>query len=83
MAEESSRGAEDIIYELIEQSLSARTVGAQKEILQHKKPQPKQGARTANREFPDDWYAKKQWLCGSTSLQRLLCSPCLLFAPGK
>ena len=48
MAEESNRGAEDIICELIEKSLSARTVGAQKEILQHKKPQPKLGARTAN-----------------------------------
>ena len=40
MAEESSRGAEDIICELIEKSLSAGTVGEQKEILQHKKPQP-------------------------------------------
>ena len=37
MAEESNRGAEDIICELIEKSFSARTVGEQKEILQHKK----------------------------------------------
>ena len=75
MAEESSRGAEDIICELIEKSLSA-TVGEQKEILQHKKPQSKLGARTANRQFQDDWYAKKEWLCGSTNLQRLpfVCS---------
>ena len=83
MAEESSRGAEDIICELIEKSLSARTVGEQNEILQHKKPQRKLGARTANRQFQDDWYAKKEWLCGSTNLQRLFCWPCLLFAPGK
>ena len=51
MAEESSRGAEDIISELIEKSFSARTVGEQKEFLQHKKPQPKLGARTANARF--------------------------------
>ena len=70
MAAESSRGAEDITCELIEKSLSARTVGEQKKILQHKKPQPKLGARTANRQFQDDWYAKKEWLCGSTNLQK-------------
>ena len=80
MAEESSRGAEVIICELAEKSFSERTVGEQKEILQHKKPQPKLGARTANRQFQDDWYARKEWLCGTTNLQRL---PCLLFAPGK
>ena len=77
MAEESSRGAENIICELIEKSLSARTAGEQKEIFKHKKPQPKLGARTANRQFQDDWYAKKEWLCGSTNLQRLFCWPCL------
>ena len=75
MAEESSRGAEDIIFELIEKSFSARTVGEQKEILQHKKPQPKLGARTANPQFQDDWYAKKEWLCGSRNLQRFFCWP--------
>ena len=58
MAAETSRGAEDIICELIEKSFSARTVGEQKEILQHKKPQPKLGPRTANRQFQDDWHAK-------------------------
>ena len=83
MAEESSRGAEDIICELIEKPFSVRTVGEQKEILQHKKPQPKLGPRTADHQFQGDWYAKKEWLCGSTNLQRLFCWPCLLFAPGK
>ena len=83
MAEESSRKAEDIICELIEKSVSARTVGEQSEILQHKKPQPKLGARTAKRQFQDDWYTKKEWLCGSPNLQRLFCWPCLLFAPRK
>ena len=83
MAVESSRGAEDFICELIEKPFSARTVGEQKEILQHKKPQPKLGPRTANRQFRDECYAKKEWLCGSTNLQRMFCWPCLLFAPGK
>ena len=54
MAEEGSQGAEDIICELIEKSFSAIPVGEQKEILHHKKPQPKLGARTANRQFQDD-----------------------------
>ena len=67
----------------MEKSFSVRTVGEQKEILQHKKPKPKLGARTANRQFQDEWYAKKEWLCGTPNLQRLFCWPCLLFAPGK
>ena len=83
MAVETSRGAEDIICELKEKSFSARTVDEQKEILQHKKSQPKLGPRTANRQFQDGWYAKKEWLCGSANLQRLICWPCLLFPPGK
>ena len=62
MAVETSRGAEDIMCELIEKSFSARTVGEQKEILQHKKPQPKLGARTANRQFQENWYAMALWL---------------------
>ena len=57
MAVETSRGAENIICELIENSFSARTVGEQ-EILQHKRLQPKLGPRTANRQFQDGWYAK-------------------------
>ena len=73
MTKEGSQGAEGIICELIEKSFSARTVGEQKENLQHKKTQPKLGARTANHQFQDDWYAKKEWLCGSTTLQRLFC----------
>ena len=71
------------VEELKEKSFSARTVGEQKEILQHKKPQPKLGPRIANRQFQDGWYAKKEWLCGSTNLQRLFYWPCLSFAPGK
>ena len=62
MAVETSRGAEDIICELIEKSFSARTVGEQKEILQHKKPQPQLGPRNANRQFQDAWYAMALWL---------------------
>ena len=83
MAVETSRGAEDIICELVEKSFSGRTVGEQKEILQHKKLQPKLGPRAATRQFQDACYAKKEWLCGSTNVQRLFCWPCLLFAPGK
>ena len=60
MAGESSRGAEDISCELIEKPLNARIVGEQKELLQHKKLQPKLGARTANPHFQDDWYVKKE-----------------------
>ena len=55
MAEERSRVDEDIICERIEKSFSGRTVGEQKEIFQHKKPQPKLGPKTANRQFQDDW----------------------------
>ena len=30
--------------------------------------------------FQRSWYAKKEWLCGSSVKNRLFCFPCLLFA---
>ena len=74
---------EDIISQLLEKSFAARTVGEQKDILQHKKPLPRLRVRTGRWIFQEEWYAKKEWLCGSSNLQRLFCWPCLLFCPGK
>ena len=35
------------------------------------------------RAFNNDWYIKKKWLTGSSSLNKLFCFPCLLFAYGQ
>ena len=34
------------------------------------------------RSFQKEWYCKKDWLCGSSALEKLFCWPCLLFSPG-
>ena len=39
------------------------------------------GVNTRGRAFQRVWYNKKDWLCGSSVLEKLLCWPCLLFYP--
>ena len=56
---------QDVISELLDKSFAARTVCKQKVILQHKKPLPMLRVRTGNRIFKREWYANKEWLCGS------------------
>jgi hypothetical protein len=73
----------DIISQLLIKSFGARNVSDQKEIVQHHRPVPKLNLKTCNRVFQEEWYVRKEWLCGSEDLQRLFCWPCLLFVPGK
>ncbi|XP_077380638.1 zinc finger MYM-type protein 1 [Festucalex cinctus] len=40
--------------------------------------QQKKGLKIV-RTFQKEWYKKKEWLCGCTSINRLFCYPCLLF----
>ena len=56
---------QDVISELLDKPLAARTVCEQINILQYKKPLPRLRVRTGIRIFNGEWYAKKEWLCGS------------------
>ena len=71
----------DIVSELIAKPFHLRPA-CEQEILLHQKPRPRLKLRTAHRKFQQRWYAKKEWLCGSSKLQKMFCWPCLLLFPG-
>ena len=74
---------QDIISDLLMKSFGSRQIGEQKAIIQQQRPMPTLTLKTKDRVFQEDRYNKKEWLCGSASLNRLFCWPCLLFCPGK
>ncbi|XP_053156922.1 uncharacterized protein LOC128347007 [Hemicordylus capensis] len=41
------------------------------------------GGEVCTRKFSTDWYARKEWLCGSATQNALFCFPCLLFGGDK
>ena len=85
MAQLRAQGAvanRDIVAELIQMSFLARGGAEQKLILQQSRPLPKLEIRSHGRLFRQEWYNKKDWVCGSESRQSLFCWACLLFRPG-
>ena len=85
MAQLHAQGAvanRDIVTELIERSFLPRGIVEQKLTLQQNCPLPKLEIRRHERLFRQEWYTKKDWMCGSESRQSLFCWPCLLFRPG-
>ena len=70
---------EDIVSSLLVKPFSSRGLAERKIIIQEGRPQPKLGIKTKDRVFQDEWYSKKDWLCGSEGKNRLFCWPCLLF----
>ena len=73
---------QDIVKDLIAKTFVTRTDSEQDEILQNGRPMPVLRVTSGNRSFQEHWYARKEWLCGSESLQKLFCWPCILFSPG-
>ena len=85
MAQLRAQGAvanRDIVAELIEMSFLARGVAEQKLILQQNRPLTKLEIRSHGRLFRQEWYTKKDWMCGSESRQSLFCWQCLLLRSG-
>jgi hypothetical protein len=72
----------DIIIYLLKKYFSFQAIGEQNTIVKQR-PTPKLTITSKGREFQESWYAKKDWLCGSSALKKLFCWPCLLFSPGK
>ena len=75
-------GDRDLVSQLLKKPFAARNVAEQKLIVQQPRPVPNLKMKTKDRVFQFDWYAKKDWLCGSEDKQGLFCWPCLLFMPG-
>ena len=71
----------DVVSELIHKSFLARGVAEQRLIVQQNRPKPKLAIRSQGRAFRQQWYEKKDWLCGSEVRQGLFCWPCLPFKP--
>ena len=71
----------DIISDLLKKSFSARPTAEQNAIVKQR-PTPNLTLTTKGRVFQETWYARKDWLCGSTVSKKLFCWPCLLFCPG-
>ena len=71
----------DIISDLLKKYFSARPTAEQNAIVEQR-PTPNLTLTTKERVFQETWYAKKNWLCGSTVSMKLFCWPCLLFFPG-
>jgi hypothetical protein len=72
----------DIIIYLLKKYFSVRAIGEQNTIVKQR-PTPKLTITSKGRAFQESWYAKKDWLCGSSALKKLFCWLCLLFSPGK
>ena len=71
----------DVVSELIHKSFLARGVAEQRLVVQQNRAKPKLAIRSHGRAFRQQWYEKKDWLCGSEVRQGLFCGPCLLFKP--
>ena len=71
----------DIVSQLILRSFAARSVAERKAIVERERPQPILSIKTKDRVFREEWYGRKDWLCGSEDINRFFCWPCLLFRP--
>ena len=72
----------DTVSNLLRKSLTSRNVAEQKLMVREPRPMPQLQLKTGLRMFQGEWYAKKDWLCGSEEKNSLFCWPCLLFRPG-
>ena len=72
----------DVVVQLLQRPFGSRSVADQKLTVQQPRPMPDLKIKTGDRSFQMEWYAKKDWLCGSVVRNGLFCWPCLLFKPG-
>ena len=58
----------DIVSSLLTRSFGSRTANEKNIIIQEGRPIPELEIETNNRVFQNDWYVRKDWLCGVTTL---------------
>ena len=71
----------DIVSALLMKPFSVRSI-AEQNVIVKERPTPNLTIKNKGRSFQKEWYGKKDWLCGSSALEKLFCWPCLLFSPG-
>ena len=77
MAQIHAQGAiadRDLVSQLSRKSFASRTVAEQKLIVQQHRPMPKLQLKTRGRVFQEEWYQRKDWLCGSEGMKGLSVS---------
>ena len=68
----------DIASALLMRPFSVRSI-AEQNVIVKQRPTTNLNIKNKGRSFQKEWYLKKDWLCGSSTLERLFCWPCLLF----
>ena len=58
----------DIVSSLLTRSFGSRTANEKNIIIQEGRPMPELEIKTNDRVFQNDWYVRKDWLCGVTTL---------------
>ncbi len=68
----------DIVNVFLTRSFSARPTVKQNGIV-NERPTPNLTIKNKRRSFMKEWHSRKDWLCGSSVLEKLFCWPYLLF----
>ena len=71
----------DIVSALLMKPFSVRSI-AEQNVIVKEQPTPNLTIKNKGRSFQKERYGKKDWLCGSSALEKLFCWPCFLFSPG-
>lgn len=77
-----------VVESLLRVPFNRRSFGDKVVIINKKRPTPelllcmdvKEKQREYTRHFSSSYYEKWDWLCGSSTLSKLFCWPCLLFS---
>lgn len=84
-----SNPSSDVICALLECGFSRWTEADKIELFNRGRPMPHLSitsvkqlntGNSTTKTFQSSWYTTHKWLCGSISLQKLFCWPCLLFS---
>ena len=73
----------DVVVQLLQRPFGSRSVADQKLTVQQPRPLPDLKIKTGDRSFQMEWYAKKDWLCGSVVRNGLFCFYIFLFWLGR
>ena len=58
----------EIVSSLLTRWFGSRTANEKNIIIQEGRPMPEFEIKTNDRVFQNDWYVRKDWLCGSDNI---------------
>ena len=72
----------DIVSSFLTRSVGSKNTNEKIIIIHKSRPIQELEIKAKGRVFQNDWYIRKDSLCGSEGKKYLFCWPCLLFCPG-